>query len=76
MEAVKWYDAKELMRTVPCEEMNHQNSGVDLNGAERRPRDGHGQPGERETKPSLLFRPWYVWVMNEKVYGGPVEYAV
>ncbi len=67
MEAVKGYDAQEMMRRVPCEEMNHQSSGVDSNEAERRPRDGHGLPEGRETGPSLLFRPWYVWVMNESI---------
>jgi len=65
MEVVEGYDAKEMMRRVPCEEMNHQSFGVDSNGAERRPGDGHGRPGGRKTgQPFLLFRPWYVWVMK------------
>jgi hypothetical protein len=46
MEVVKGYDAKEMKRTVPCEEMNH---GGGSNGAGRRPTDGHGRPGGRET---------------------------
>jgi hypothetical protein len=45
MEAVKGYDAKEMKRAVPW---NHQSFGGDSNGAGRRPRDGHGRPGERE----------------------------
>ncbi len=48
MEVVKGYDAKAMMRTIPCE-MDHQSFGVDSNGAERRPRDGHGRPGGRKT---------------------------
>jgi hypothetical protein len=64
MEVVKGYDAEEMKRTVPW---NHQSFGGGSNGAGRRPRDGHGRPGGRETGlASLLFRPWYVWVMNEK----------
>jgi hypothetical protein len=49
MEVVKGYDAKAMKRTVPCEEMYHQNFGGGSNGAGRRPRDGHGRPGGRKT---------------------------
>lgn len=49
MEVVKGQDGKDMMRRVPCEEMDHQRFGVDSNGAERRPGDGHGLPGGRET---------------------------
>ena len=49
MEVVKGYDAKAMMRTIPCEEMNHQSFGADSDGAERRPRDGYGRLGGRKT---------------------------
>jgi len=49
MEVVKGYDAKEMKRTVPCEEMNRLSFARDLNEVGRCRRDGHGLPGGRET---------------------------
>ena len=63
MEVVKGYDAKEMKRMLPCEEMNRPRFVGGSNEAGRRRKDGHGLPGGRKTgKSSLLFRPWYVWV--------------
>jgi hypothetical protein len=49
MEVVKGYDAKEMKRTVPCEEMNRLSFARDSKEAGRRLKDGHGLPGGRET---------------------------
>ena len=50
MEVVKGkgYDAREMKKKVPCE-MNRPSFVCDSNETERRLKDGHGLPGERES---------------------------